>query len=202
MKTRERIIALLAAVLLVLCLAGCAMPVEYSTDTIVCEHGWGSGYGTIYDTYTTTITVYADNRVTLVTGPIIDQHIGLNVEEICRREYTITDAQRQELIEVMRRNRVNTIGDQSDYGVCDGGSSYIRLFDASGEEVYSCGGYAVTARRYDNVSNAIFALIPEGEIAEIIRESDALGEQLYNEAIDRLNEELDRALEESIEVQP
>ncbi len=145
---------------------------DYSFEKVVCEYSWGGGFGTVLDTKTTTVTVYADNRVAVSSS-------GYTAE------ITITDEQRQAIIEIINANRVWEIGDISNNDVLDAGSQYLSLFDANGQEVYTCGGYATDnlsakGKRFSDTASAICGMVHREVFVEVSHEADKLLMGIYN----------------------
>lgn len=140
-----------------------------SYSEIVCEYYGGPNYGMIEEMFPTHITVYGDNTVTVWTGPFTES--GLEMEVIYSETYEITEEQKQALIHAIREKKIIKLGDIGYPDSCDGGDYYIRLFDANGEKVYSCGGMNPDNERFDEVRDMILDLVSKEERKRIHEES-------------------------------
>ena len=177
---RRFIAAMLCILITAALFSGCSgtIPKEalgISFDKVICEYSRGGGFGTILDTKSTTFTVYADNRIEVTSG-----------SEDCwySKETSITEAQKQEIIDALNEYHVWGIGDISDDSVLDAGSQHISLFNANGKEVYSCGGYAPNTytgkgKRFYAARSAISRYIPTEIIVEVEHEADRLLSEQY-----------------------
>lgn len=168
----SRIIAIFLCVITAAALlTGCGSKPDFSFDKVICEYSWGGGFGTVLDTKSTSVTVYADKRVAVSSS-------GYTAE------ITITDEQLQSIIDTINANRVWEIGDISDYDVLDAGSQHISLFDANGNEIYTCGGYAAGSmsskgKRFSETSTAICGLVHREVFVEVSHEADKLLMGIY-----------------------
>ena len=130
------------------------------------------------DTKPTSYTVYADGRIVVTSG-------NTGGSAGYSEEVKISDAQLQEIIDCVNANRVWEIGDISDNHVLDGGYSHIRLFDAEGNEVYECGGYApnglsLKGMRYSEVVAVIAEKVPREILVRVEFEADRLLMEMYD----------------------
>lgn len=174
MKERFKKI-ILAICMLMFTFTGCSsvekkeeeMSVSYSN--IVCEYYAYSVYGMMQEDFPTHITVYSNNTVEVWTGPFYYQ--GEQLEVIYSETFDITEEQKQELILAIRENRIIELGDIGNPESCDGGDYYIRLFDAEGNKVHSCGGYNPVDERFDSVRDMIQDLVSREDRNRIHEES-------------------------------
>lgn len=152
----RRLALLLAAVLLFSALTGCAgeepeKRAGISFDNIVCRYICDPPNVEYGDRGTVRYTIYADNTVILEKAPHGNWKYDWNYE----RTITITEEQKQSIIDAVRENRLWRVGDCSNSRVPGSSYQYIILFDENGKEISKNGGCDPTNRHFRNVEYII-----------------------------------------------
>lgn len=207
-KNLARACALIAAAALMLTmLCGCtgilaAFATEESAgiafDPIVCQYESAPIFGYAYECIPTKYTVYADNSIAVSVGPYeatawyySDEPFAVEEKEIAR--YSITEEQKQSVIDAVRKNKLWNLADCSNRTILDGSCRYISLYDAQGSVAHTLGGVNPTNRRFDEVSTLVYSLIPDREEISRLRneycESIAAAEQAYITELESLTNE-------------
>lgn len=135
---------------------------KISYSPVVCEYSSSPAYGRTIDFFSTNIKVMDNNTVEVYCGDFKDTVDGeeITVDYIYGETFEITEKQKQKIVDLIKENRINLLGDCSTNS-CDGSYRYIKLFDEEGECVHSCGGLNPSKNRFVKTENAIFELLPE-----------------------------------------
>ena len=135
---------------------------------VVCQYSCKPVYGRTIDFFTINIKVKDDNTVEVYCSDFKDTVDGeqITVDYIYGETFEITEKQKQEIIDVVKKNKINILGDCSTNSH-DGSYEYIKLFDKDGECVYSCGGLNPSNNRFVKTSEAIFELLPKDAYEDI-----------------------------------
>ena len=141
-----------------------AMEISYSP--IVCKYSVQPGWGSVIDCISTNIQINDDNTVTISYGDFWDPTNYISLDYIYGETFEITEEQKQSVITAIQKNKIYKIDDCGDINSCDGGYSYIYLFNADGEEVHSCGGYNPHIEQFENTRTAIATVLPENALRD------------------------------------
>lgn len=144
-----------------------AMDISYSP--IVCKYSVHPGWGSVIDCISTNIQINDDNTVTIFYGDFWDPtnfETTVSLDYIYGETFEITEEQKQSVITAIQKNKIYKIGDCGDKDSCDGGNSYIYLFNADGEVVHTCGGYNPHIDQFENTRTAILDVLPENALRD------------------------------------
>ena len=141
---------------------------EISYTPVVCEYSSRPACGWTIEFFSTNIKVMDNNTVEVYCSDFKDNVDGeeITVDYIYGETFEITEKQKQELVDVVKENRINILGDCS-ASSHDGSYNYIKLFDKDGECVHSCGGLNPSKNRFVKTEEAIFELLPEDVYRDI-----------------------------------
>lgn len=171
MKRWLRTIIFAVSILCMLLASGCsAKSMEkakgVSYDNIVCQYSYRrSEY--CYKDFSTNITVYADNTLKVCTVPYDTEYTDPEIFD--SETYTITEKQKQELIDLIRSKKIIKMDELTPAYITDAASEhrYIRLYDENGNQVHECGGKNPYNKDFFDAELYIHNLVPEGVIEEL-----------------------------------
>lgn len=147
-KVPKKILVFLAAVMLFAGLTGCTQSGEQdkiSFSKVICRYELHPSFS---DNPSINYLVYADNTVV--------RSVEFSPEEyIEEKRYTISEEQKQTILDAIRQNRLWNLGNCSNNDATDQSFEYIILFDETGEKVHTCGGYNPTNKRFQNAAAVI-----------------------------------------------
>ena len=155
---KKRLIFALAAVMLFSAFAGCSAEngekkAGVSFEKIVCRYEIYPSFSA--DNRPTAYTLYADNTVISERKEYAEDRIGFNDYWTTERTFSVTEAEKQAVIDAVRKNRLWSVGKCSNTNVTDSANIYIILFDENGEAVSTNGGYHPTNKRFTAVKRVI-----------------------------------------------
>lgn len=155
---------------IVVLLSGCAKvsKEDVSYSPVVCEYSTSPTWGMTIDFFDFNIKVMDDNTVEVYCGGYEGRANGeeFTVEYIYGETFEITEEQKQGIIDIIKENRISSLGDCSSLST-DGSYSYIKLFDENGEVIHSCGGLNPERKRFVRTVDALYDLLPEGTYSDI-----------------------------------
>ena len=138
---------------------------EISYETVVCEYTSIPTCWTALDIISTNVKIYADNTVEVYCGDFEDN--GIEVAYIYGETFEITEEQKQDVIDAIKKNKIYKIKNCGDEDSCDGSYSFINLFDEKGEVVHCCGGLNPSNKKFQNAKNVIFSVLPEDTFKDV-----------------------------------
>lgn len=124
------------------------------------NHG-AAGFGTEADCTDATIVVYTDKTVRMF----------MDVEdkpEVASFELTEEDYRKLEM--VASPQKISTLMVMDDFGVCDGNSSNITLYDENDEILVTKGGYMVSGKEYNKIYYEIHQILEPYGIEKKVEE--------------------------------
>ena len=136
-----------------------------SYEPVVCQYTSTPTCWTAIDFISTNIKIYGDNTVEVYCSDFYDN--GITVEYIYGETFEITEEQKQEVIDALKKHRKGLLQEKGDEDSCDGDFSNIVLFDENGEAIYCCGGLNPSGKSYKQVKSVIFSVIPEDAYRDV-----------------------------------
>lgn len=131
------------------------------SDTYLVEYNIpGAGMGTIYDCMSADVTIYKNHTV------IVSMDTDGKPEVM---HFELTDEKYAKLESIVNPQEISRLTIKEDRDVCDGNSSYLRVFDED-DNVISIGGYMPQGDRFREIRNAIKAELEEYNIRDAVNE--------------------------------
>lgn len=142
-----------------------------SYDNIVFRLEISPKYGFCCGSYSIVYTLYADNR--LVTHTCNYDYDGVKIDVIVTKEHTVTEEQKQGVIEAFRDNDILNIYEIEPANQSNAIEQQLFLYDSNGDAVHQCGGINPTENeKYNAVFEVIFDLIPYDEYTGLIDDTN------------------------------
>ncbi len=141
-----------------------------SYETVVCEYTVRPNCWTVVDCISTNVKVYADNTVEVYCSNFYDNirpDEELSIEYIYGETYEITEEQKQEIVDMLEKNKRKLFAKEREDDICDGDSSYIILFDENGEKVHWCSGLNAYGEVFRLTKEKIFSVLPEKTVENV-----------------------------------
>jgi hypothetical protein len=155
---------------------------EISYTPIVCRYTVTPTCWTAFDCISLNIEVRDNNTVEVYCSNFsytIDPETTVTLDYIYGETFDITEAQKQNIISVIEKNRINKIKNCGDDDSCDGSYQYISLCDSDGKTVHNCGGLNPYNQEFENTVDEIMKVLPEDTTTDIRSKSeDVLKEYL------------------------
>lgn len=170
-RTKNVILALLFLLsCVVIIVSGCSKvsKSEISYSPVVCQYSTSPNWGMTIEFFSFNIKVMDNNTVEVYCGDYEGRANGeeFTVDYIYGETFEITEEQKQEIIDIIKKNKISWLGDCSSLST-DGSDSYIMLFDENGEVIHTCGGLNPERKRFVKTKDALFDLLPEGTYSDI-----------------------------------
>lgn len=134
---------------------------NFSSNILFSTNHGAAGFGTEADCTDATIVVYTDKTV----------RVFMDVDdkpEVASFELTEEDYRKLEM--VASPQKISRIMTLDDWGVCDGNSSDITLYDENDEILVTKGGYMVIGKEYHKIYNEIHQILSPYGIEKKVEE--------------------------------
>ena len=161
----QRKVFMAALVTAIACICGCGshkdpMP-ELSSEYYCGTYYGGCGYGTFYDCFSGEVIV-CTNKDLLVYMPKDDSR-----EYILAETLKLTDVQYDGIVSSINREELYYLDPKEQIEICDGDSSYIKLYDENNELLKNCGGYMPANQSFLNMQKSLYNYLPMAELNKI-----------------------------------